>query len=158
MRVSGHEDVDEEGLLTGPEGTWLDETATQATADLAVWAVPANSVLRRRPGHYYWQAYLTADAATGAEEPIGPVQELTVTLPAADKGRGKLFPKFGRRGAKKTFYLSSAGFPDTVPGPRFSKVVRTAAARWGLKALTWTSAEAGAEGRLQRRRLLVVGR
>jgi hypothetical protein len=145
VRVSANEDVDADGLLTGPDGTWLDETATQATADLAVWSVPANSVLRRRPGHYYWQAYLTADAANGAEEPIGPVQELTVTLPYADKGRGKLFPKYGHRGAKKRFYLSSAGFPDGVDGKRFQKVVKTAASRWGLKALRWTSAVAGVQ-------------
>jgi hypothetical protein len=145
VRVSGHDDVDADGLLTGPDGTWLDETATQATADLAVWSVPANSVLRQRPGHYYWQAYLTADAATGAEEPVGPVQELTVTLPYADKGRGKLYPKFGRRGVQKRFYLSSAGFPDAVSGTRFEKVVRTAASRWGLKALRWTSVKAGVQ-------------
>jgi hypothetical protein len=144
VRVSADDDVDADGLLTGPDGTWLDETATQATADLAVWSVPANSVLRRRPGHYYWQAYLTADAATGAEQPIGPVQELDVTLPYADKGRGKLFPKYGHRGgAKRSFYLSSAGFPHSVSGVRFQKVVKTAASRWSLKALRWTSAEAG---------------
>ena len=101
VRVSGHDEVDADGLLTGPDGTWLDETATQATTDLAVWSVPADSVLRQRPGHYYWQAYLTGDAATGAEEPVGPVQELTVTLPYADKGRGKLFPKYGRRAASR---------------------------------------------------------
>jgi hypothetical protein len=145
VRVSANEDVDADGMLTGPDGTWLDETATQATADLAVWSVPANSVLRQRPGHYYWQAYLTADAATGAEEPIGPVQELNVTLPYAEKGRGKLFPKYGRQGAKKSFYLSSAGFPDSVSGPRFQKVVKTAASRWSLKALRWTTAEAGVQ-------------
>jgi hypothetical protein len=143
VRVSAHDDEDADGLLTGPEGTWLDETATQATADLAVWSVPADSVLRRRPGHYYWQAYLTADAANGAEEPIGPVQELTVTQPAADKGRGKLFPKYGRRAVATSFYLSSAGFPDSVSGMRFQKVVKTAATRWGLKTLRWTSARAG---------------
>src|SRR4051812_8008543 len=143
VRVSGHDDVDAQGLLTGPEGTWLDETATQATADLAVWSVPADSVLRRRPGHYYWQAYLTAGAAPGAEGPIGPVQGLAVTLPYAEKGRGRLFPKYGRRGSQKSFYLSSAGFPDTVTGTRFRKVVKAAAARWDLKALRWTSAEAG---------------
>src|SRR3954469_10641147 len=144
VRVSGHDDVDADGLLTGPDGTWLDETATQATADLAVWSVPASSVLRQRPGHYFWQAYLTGDAANGAEEPIGPIEELTITLPYADKGRGKLFPKYGPRGSK-TFYLSSSGFPDSVTGPRFRKLVRTAASRWGLKALRWTSAEAGVE-------------
>ena len=38
--------------------------------------MPSASVLRQRPGHYYWQAYVTGDAAT-REEPIGPVQELT---------------------------------------------------------------------------------
>jgi hypothetical protein len=144
VRVSGHDEVDADGLLTGPAGTWLDETAAQATADLAVWSVPANSVLRQRPGNYYWQAYLTGDAATGAEEPIGPVQELVITLPHADKGRGKLFPKFGRKGIK-SFYLSSAGFPGSVSGTRFKTVAKTAAARWGLKALRWTSAEAGVE-------------
>jgi hypothetical protein len=105
--------------------------------------VPANSVLRQRPGHYYWQAYLTADAASGAEEPIGPVQELDVTIPYADKGRGKLSPKYGRQGAKKAFYLSSTGFPDGVSGARFQKVLKTAASRWSLKALRWTSAKAG---------------
>jgi hypothetical protein len=145
VRVSGHDDVDADGLLTGPDGTWLDETAAQATADLAVWSVPANSVLRRRPGHYYWQAYLTSEAANGAQEPIGPIQELTVTQPYADKGRGRLFPKYGRRGVSKRFYLSSAGFPDTVSGSRFRKIAKTAASRWGLKTLRWTSAEAGVE-------------
>jgi hypothetical protein len=142
VRVSANDEVDADGLLTGPDGTWLDETASQATAELQVWAVPANSVLRRRPGHYFWQAYLTGDAASGAEEPIGPVQELTVTLPYADKGRGKLFPRFGHKGVR-SFYLSSAGFPETVSGARFKKVAKTAAARWGLKALRWTSVEAG---------------
>jgi hypothetical protein len=142
VRVSGHDDVDADGLLTGPDGTWLDETATQATAELAVWSVPADSVLRQRPGHYYWQAYLTGDAATGAEEPIGSVQELDVTLPYADKGRGKLFPKFGRKGIRR-FYLSSAGFPDSISGARFKTVAKAAAARWGLKTLHWTSVEAG---------------
>jgi hypothetical protein len=142
VRVSGNDELDATGLLAGPDGTWLDETASQATPELQVWAVPANSVLRQRPGHYYWQAYLTGDAANGAEEPIGPVQELTVTLPYADKGRGKLFPRFGHKGIT-SFYLSSAGFPDTVSGARFKKVAKTAASRWGLKALHWTSVEAG---------------
>jgi hypothetical protein len=144
VRVSGHDDVDADGLLTGPDGTWLDETAKQATAELQVWSVPASSVLRRRPGHYYWQAYLTGDAAGGAEEPIGPVEELIVTLPVADRGHGKLYPKFGSRGVKR-FYLSSANFPAVVSGTRFKRVAATAASRWGLKALRWTSVEAGVQ-------------
>lgn len=144
VRVSGNDEVDADGLLTGPDGTWLDETASQATPELQVWAVPANSVLRQRPGHYYWQAYLTGDAANGAVQPIGPVQELTVTLPYADKGRGRLFPKFGHKGVA-SFYLSSASFPETVSGVRFRKVAKTAASRWGLKTLRWTNAEAGVE-------------
>jgi hypothetical protein len=144
VRVSGHDEVGADGLLAGPEGTWLDEPAKQATTELAVWSVPANSVLRQRPGHYYWQAYLTGDAATGAQEPIGPVQELDVTLPYADRGRGKLFPKFGHQGVK-SFSLSSAGFPDSVTGTRFRAVAKTAAARWGLKTLRWTSVKAGVE-------------
>ena len=144
VRVSGHDDVDDAGLLTGEEGTWLDETATPAVEGLQTWSVPANSVLRQRPGHYYWQAYLTGDAANGAEEPIGPVQELNVTLPMADRGRGKLFPRYGRRGVK-SFYLSSTGFPESVDGARFKKLAKTTASRWGLKALRWTSVEAGVQ-------------
>ncbi len=144
VRVSGHDDVDESGLLTGEEGTWLDETATPAVEGIQTWSVPATSVLRQRPGHYYWQAYLTGEAANGAEEPIGPVQELKVTLPMADRGHGKLFPRFGRRGIK-SFYLSSTGFPETVDGTRFKKLANTTASRWGLKALRWTSVEAGVQ-------------
>ena len=109
VRVSGHEDVDADGLLTGPDGTWLDETATQATADLAVWSVPANSVLRQRPGHYYWQAYLTGDAANGAEEPIGPVQELTVDAAVRRQGPRQAVPEVRPPRRAKSFYLSSAG-------------------------------------------------
>ena len=144
VRVSGNDEIDDTGLLTGPEGTWLDETATPAIEGLQVWSVPASSVLRQRPGHYYWQAYLTGDAATGAEEPIGPVQELVVTMPMADRGRGKLFPRFGRRG-KASFYLSSENFPANVDGARFQTLIKKTAARWGLKAKRWTSVEAGVE-------------
>lgn len=145
VRVSGHDLVDADGLLTGPEGTWLDETATPAVEGLQVWSVPADSVLRQRPGHYFWQAYLTGDAATGAEEPIGPVQELTVKLPVADRGRGKLFPRYGRRGTGTSFYVSTEDFPSTVDGARFKQLARTTAARWGLKSLRWTSAKAGVQ-------------
>ena len=91
VRVSGYDETDDSGLLTGPDGTWVDEIATPALDNLQVWSVPATSVLRQRPGHYYWQAYLTGAAADGAEEPVGPVQELVVTTPLADRGRGKLY-------------------------------------------------------------------
>src|SRR5262245_39854196 len=101
VRVSGSDEVDDDGLLTGPAGTYLDETAQQALEDLAVWSVPNASILRQRPGHYYWQAYVTGDA-----DSIGPVQELIVTQKAADKGKGSLFPRFGKQG-KTSFYLSS---------------------------------------------------
>ena len=46
------------------------------------------------------------------------MQELVVTMPMADRGRGKLFPRFGRRG-KASFYLSSEDFPANVDGARF---------------------------------------
>jgi hypothetical protein len=142
IRVSGSDEVDGDGLLSGPDGTWLDEHPKQALSDLQVWSVPSASVLRRRPGHYYWQAYVTGDAAEGAEEPIGPVQGLDVTLPAADKGRGSLSPRFGKTG-RTSFYLSSKRFPAGVSGKRFQTVIKTAATRWGLKALRWTSVKAG---------------
>jgi hypothetical protein len=137
VRVSGSDEVDDNGLLTGPEGTYLDETAKPALADLATWSVPNASVLRQRPGRYYWQAYVTGD-----DDSIGPVRELIVTQPAADKGRGSLFPRFGKKGAA-SFYLSSRNFPATVDGRRFQTLARTAAARWKLKALRWTSVKAG---------------
>ena len=142
IRVSGSDDVDDTGLLTGPDGTWLDETAKQALDDLQVWSVPHASILRQRPGHYYWQAYVTGAGAQSADELIGPVQELTVALPAADKGRGTLAPRFGKKG-NASFYLSSKSFPASVTGKRFQTVIKTAASRWGLKAKRWTSVKAG---------------
>ncbi|HET6550029.1 MAG TPA: hypothetical protein VFG79_16310 [Solirubrobacter sp.] len=142
VRVSGRDEVGADGLLTGPEGTWLDETATPAIEGLQAWRVPASSVLRRRPGHYYWQAYVTGDAASGLEEPVGAVREFEVKQRAGDRGRGRLYPRFGRRG-HASFYLSSAKFPSIVDGRRFEKLARKTAARWGLRALRWTSVEAG---------------
>ena len=121
VRVSGGDTVDDDGLLTGPEGTWLDETATPTSDGLQVWTVPANSVLRQRPGHYYWQAYLTGDAVDGAEEPIGPVQELTVRLPMSDRGRGKLFPRFGRKSTGR----ASTSPPPTFPAPSTARASRS---------------------------------
>ena len=73
VRVSGSDEVDADGLLTGPEGTWLDETATPARPTACrSGRVPANSVLRQRPGHYYWQAYLTGEAATAPRSRSAP--------------------------------------------------------------------------------------
>ena len=135
VRVSANDDVDADGLLAGPEGTWLDEPATQALPDLAVWSVPSGSILRQRPGHYFWQAYVEGVA-------IGPVRELTVTTPVADRGRGKLYPRFGRRGSS-AFRLSSAHLP--VSAARLRTLARTTATRWGLKARGWTKAMAGVQ-------------
>jgi hypothetical protein len=142
VRVSGSDETDEYGLLTGDDGTWLDEPATPAGDGLQVWTVPADSVLRQRPGRYYWQAYLTDDVAETALEPVGPVRELIVTLPAADRGRGKLYPRYGRRGSTR-FYLSAADIPSYIDERRFQTVMKKAAQRWGMKALRWTSARAG---------------
>jgi hypothetical protein len=142
VRVAGTDDTDEDGLLSGDDGDWIDETATPSGDGVQSWTPPASSILRQRPGHYFWQAYLTGAAADDAEEPIGPVRELTVTQPMAMRGHGKLFPRFGRGGGT-SFYLSSASFPSGVSGRRFQALARTAAARWGLHALRWTSAGAG---------------
>ncbi len=142
VRVSMSDVTDEDGLLSGDEGDVVDEVASPADDGVLEWRAPASSILRQRPGRYFWQAYLDGPVADDAEEPIGPVRELTVTQPAALRGRGNLFPRFGRRGGT-SFYLSSAGFPSDVSGKRFQAVVRTAAARWGLRALRWTSLGAG---------------
>jgi hypothetical protein len=142
IRVSSSDDTDEDGLLAGEDGASVDETATADGEGLQTWTAPASSLLRQRPGHYFWQAYLEGAAADQSEEPVGPVRELVVTQPMASRGRGRLFPKFGHRGGA-SFYLSSAGFPAGVTGKRFQALARTTAARWGLRALRWTSAVAG---------------
>ena len=100
---------------------------------------------------------MTGDAATGAEEPIGPVQELNVTLPTADKGRGKLFPRFGKQGNDELLSVLDELPRDGRRARASRRVAKTAAARWGLKALRWTSVKAGVRGRLQRRRVLDLG-
>jgi|GEM_PF-5634273 len=139
VRVSAVNEVDEDGLLSGPEGMWLDEPATQALDDLQVWSVPHNSILRQRPGRYYWQAYVP-DEESGW--PIGPIRQLTVTLPAADRGRGALYPRFGKRGSGK-FLISTANLPETVSKSRFMSLTRTTAKRWGLKPGATTKIVAG---------------
>jgi hypothetical protein len=141
VRVSGGNEVDEDGLLTGPEGTWLDEPARQALADLQVWSVPNASILRQRPGRYYWQAYVAGD---GDDRPVGPVRQLTVTLPAADRGRGSLYPRFGRKGSAR-FLISTANLPGSVSRSRFKALARSTAKRWGLKAGTSTRIVAGVQ-------------
>jgi hypothetical protein len=103
------------------------------------WAAPSSSVLRRRPGTYYWQAYV--QDPTGLV--LGPVQKLVVTLPAGDRGRGRLYPRFGRRGSA-SFLLSSANLPVAVSKGRFRALAGTTAARWGLRASRWTRLVAGA--------------
>lgn len=152
VRVSGNDDVDASGLLTGPEGTWLDEPATQALVDLQVWSVPNASILRQRPGRYFWQAYVTGEGAAvegaagaaGTAQPIGPVQQLTVTLPAADRGRGSLYPKFGKKGSR-SFLLSTANLPATVTANRLKTLTRATAKRWGLKPGQTTKIVAGVQ-------------
>ena len=153
MRVSGHDDVDDDGLLTGPDGTWLDETAAQATADLRSGASRAHSVLRQRPGHYYWQAYVTGAGAQSADELIGPVQELTVTLPAADKGRGTLVPALRQEGRTRASTCPQS-FPASVTGKRFQTVDQDRGVTLGPEGPALDERQGGGPGRLQRRRLL----
>jgi hypothetical protein len=141
VRVSGGNEVDEDGLLTGPEGTWLDEPARQALADLQVWSVPNASILRQRPGRYYWQAYVSGE---GEDRPVGPVRPLTVTLPASDRGRGSLYPRFGRKGSAR-FLISTTNLPGSVSKARFKTLAKTAAKRWGLKTGATTKAVAGVQ-------------
>src|SRR5262245_49842538 len=138
VRVAGALQTDGDGLLTGADGTWLDEVATPVGTGIQGWTVPRTSVLRQRPGTYYWQAYVEGDTDTV----IGPVQKLEVKLPAADRGRGRLFPRFGRKGAN-AFRLSSVNLPLTVSRGRFRALATTTASRWGLRAARWTTAVAG---------------
>jgi hypothetical protein len=135
IRIAGSYAIGPDGLLTGLPGTWVDRKAAAATGDLRSWTAPARFLARRRPGTYYWQAYIKGGAA-------GPVQTLTVNQPAADRGRGRLYPRFGPRG-HGSFYLSAAQFPKSVSGLRFQAVIRRAAKRWGLHAQRWTSVRAG---------------
>lgn len=144
VRVSGNDEVDASGLLTGPDGTWLDEPATQALEDLQVWSVPNASILRQRPGRYFWQAYVSGEGVEGDAQPIGPVTELTVTLPAADRGRGALYPKFGKKGTT-TFDISTANLPPALSASRFKTLTRTTSKRWGLRPGKTTKLVAGVQ-------------
>jgi len=134
IRISGTPATNSKGLLTGPTGTWVDVTPTQTAAGVLSWSAPKGFLVSSRPGSYWWQAY------SGAT--VGPVRKLTVTLPAAARGRGALYPRYGRR-AHGSFYLSSANWPKSINGLRFQALIRTAAKRWGLRALSWTTLKAG---------------
>jgi hypothetical protein len=138
VRVAGALQTDDSGLLTGEDGTWLDEPATPVADGVLGWTVPATSVLRQRPGVYYWQAYMQGDT----DQVIGPVQKFEVTLPAKDRGRGSLFPRFGRKGGA-SFLISAGNLPAAVSKTRFRTLAHTAAVRWRLRARGWTTAVAG---------------
>jgi hypothetical protein len=138
VRIAGALETDASALLTGPEGTWLDQAAGPLGTGLEGWAVPSSSVLRQRPGTYYWQAFVQEPTGIVA----GPVQRLVVKLRTADRGRGPLYPRFGRKGAAR-FLVSSANLPAAVSGARFRTLARTTAARWGLRASGRTRLVAG---------------
>jgi hypothetical protein len=141
VRISGASDLTGSGLLDISGGRGID-LATTVGSDPEVHAAqtPSSFLVARRPGPYYWQAYLVGDAAIGAEEPIGEVQTVTVAGPRASTSR--LYPRFGPRGRAR-FYLSSARFPASVGGARFRSIVRAAARRWNLRSRRWTSLAAG---------------
>jgi hypothetical protein len=140
VRVAGALQTDADGLLTGADGTWLDEPAAPLASGELGWTVPRSSVLRQRPGTYYWQAFIPGEPP----QLVGPVQKLEVRLPAADRGRGRLFPRFGRRGSA-SFRLSVANLPTGVSRARFRTLARVTAARWGLHAGGWTRLAAGVQ-------------
>jgi hypothetical protein len=141
IRISGTGETDDRGRLHGPRGTYTDHVAAP-TIDptLHEWRPDAGFLARRRPGTYWWQAYLTGAAATSAEDPVGPVETFTVTAPR--RAAKRLAPSFGRTN-HQAFYLSDARFPSGVSPARFRAVMRRSAARWGLKARRWTTAVAG---------------
>jgi hypothetical protein len=141
IRISGAPDITGSGLLDITRGRGVDlATAPGGEPDVHVAQTPRSFLVSRRPGPYYWQAYLVSAAADGADEPIGDVQ--TVTVEGPRPSTSPLYPRFGPRG-RAAFYLSSAHFPSSVGGPRFRSVVRAAARRWHLRSRTWTSLAAG---------------
>jgi hypothetical protein len=141
VRISGAPDVTGSGLLNISRGRGIDlPTSAGSDPEVHVAQTPRSFLVARRPGPYYWQAYLVGAAADGADEPIGDVQTVTVEGPRPSSSR--LYPRFGPRG-HAAFYLSSAHFPTTVGGPRFRSIVRGAAHRWHLRSRTWTSLAAG---------------
>jgi hypothetical protein len=140
IRVAGTAQIDETGLLHGPDGTWVDNgTAPGLVPDLHEWRPDPGFLARRRAGSYWWQPVLNLP---GQPPVVGQVERFEVVPAAADRTRKRLYPGHGRRG-KGRFYLSNAAFPPGVSGSRFRALIRRSAARWGLKARRWTSARAG---------------
>ena len=141
VRISGAPDLTDAGLLDIARGRGVDLPTTAGSEPGVHVARTSRAFLAaRRPGRYYWQAYLVGGVASGADEPIGDVRTVDVRGPRASTA--PLYPRFGPRGRAR-FSLSSAHFPDTVGGPRFRSVVRAAARRWHLRARGWTSLAAG---------------
>lgn len=141
IRVSGTPRTDDHGRLHGPAGTWTDHTATPgADPTLHEWRPDSGFLARRRPGTYWWQAYLVGPTADEAADPVGEVERFVVTAPR--RAAGRMAPRFGRTNHQQ-FYISSVGFPAGVNPSRFRTIVKRSAARWGLKAHRWTSAVAG---------------
>ena len=151
-----HDEVDDERPADRPGGHLAGRDRQAGDGRPRGLERARDSVLRQRPGHYYWQAYLTGDAATAPRSRSAPCRSSTVTLPAADKGRGSLFPRYGRRGRDELLPVLD-GFPVTVDRPRFQKVVKTAAGALGPEGPALDEREGGRPGRLQRRRLLLEG-
>jgi hypothetical protein len=141
VRVSGSPRLAPSGLLDISDGRGIDlATTVGSDPEVHVARTPGSFLVARRPGPYSWQAYLVGDAVADADEPIGDVQTVSVRGPR--RSSSLLYPRFGPRG-RASFYLSSAGFPSSVGGPRFRAVVRAAAHRWHLRARRWTSLAAG---------------
>lgn len=141
VRVSGSPATDATGLLESTTGASLDlPTSAGGEADVHVARTSRGFLLARRPGPYFWQAYVAADPVTGAAPTVGPVQALTVTGP--HRAHPRLYPTFGPRG-HAAFFLSSAQVPATVAGSRFAAIARGAARRWHLRVGHWTSAAPG---------------
>ena len=132
--------------------TWMSRHAG-ARRSRGLARARTSSVLRQRPGHYYWQAYVTGEEATGL---VGPVRELIVTLPAADKGKGSLSPTLRQERAARasTYLLKELPCRRSDGRGAFRPSSKAAAKRWGLTALRCIERQGRCARRLQRRRVL----
>jgi hypothetical protein len=141
VRVSGSPRIAASGLLDISDGRGIDlPTTAGGDPEVHEARTPRSFLVARRPGPYFWQAYLIGDTAADSDEPIGDVQTVDVGGPRSPTA--PLYPRFGPRG-RASFYLSSARFPATVGGARFRSIVRSAAHRWHLRPRRWTSLAAG---------------